>query len=441
MDACDFFEAIDNLEIEKIKSLLATGKVSPNIEVSNRYLPVFECVLPDNFDEDPSEDDQRCVILKLLVEHGADVNVQLKVKDWDGAYYDVRYSYYMEGFTPAMFAARRGYLKCLRFLAHSGADLNVVIESELTPLLVAAEGKRAKCVAYLTQCVSSSILDHANSIGETALMFASRYLAETSMPYLLNAGANLNLQNGRKDTALMVAVQCKNIEAVKLLLDAGADVNIIRDDGETALTRALGNSDPSIVTTLLVSGADPTYSYSYFGLDRFHENVAVGRDAVVRTLVIHGFPPLDLQVTMFQDDDDDGDLAYLEELPISPLAVALLFGKPEIARYFIEIRFLTRFDILQLCWNRAIRRILQRLNKKECLEIVDSLSSRPHPLRTLSLVAITSVLTEDLVRLCLKQLCATTGDKDTWLFRPTFKEKVNSLGLPPSLTRALLHQA
>ncbi|GFR75652.1 ankyrin repeat and SOCS box protein 3 [Elysia marginata] len=443
MDVCELSDAIDELDVDKVKLLVPSMQSLIHLDNSVRYPPILECVMPEPIyeDYDDDEDSRRCEILKILVQHGADVNAQVKIQSWDEAYYDIRLSHYIEGSTPAMFAARWGYLKCLRFLTENGADLNMTSGSKLTALLMAVEARREKCVDYLTKHVPSLLLDHMDLGGDTALMLAASSVGENGLlniRHLLAAGAKLEVENDRGYTPLTIAVEKKNIEAVRLLVDNGAQINTVRDDGETPLTVALYSGNPTIVMNLLSSGSDPTLSCKI--LERFHEDVAMGCNTVVQALVTNSYPPLDFQVTVLREDDDDETVfRYLDEMPISPLAMALIFDKLDIVRYFIANRFFTRFDILQLCWNPSLRRVLHHFNSTQSIEILDFLSRRPQSLFTLSLVAISTALSQEFVRLGVN-MYSRHGGRDKWLFRPTFRERVNSLGLPPALKRTLLRQ-
>jgi len=70
---------------------------------------------------------------------------------------------------------------------------------------------------------------------------------------LLNAGADVNLANSVGDTALMYAVQSRNIYAVNKLLDAGASVEATNNFGQNALYFA--NGDEELECLLYAGGA------------------------------------------------------------------------------------------------------------------------------------------------------------------------------------------
>ncbi|KAK3769685.1 hypothetical protein RRG08_004936 [Elysia crispata] len=150
--------------------------------------------------------------------------------------------------------------------------------------------------------------------------------------------------------------------------------------------------------------------------------VITGRNAVVRKVVANGFPPLELRMEELNYDTP-------VKIPASPLAVALLRRRLDCARYFISTCFFTRFDIERLCWDIKIRQHVRHFCGRESTYILHILSNKPLPLVNLSLVAISSALSQDFV-----------SDGPNTSYSLGFIEKVESLALPASLKRALLHQ-
>ncbi len=93
--------------------------------------------------------------------------------------------------------------------------------------------------------------------GNTALMYASLKGYEDMVKFLLDKGANVNIQNNVGDTALSFAVLKGYEDIVKLLLDSGVNVNIQNNDGDTVLLFAVDNGQLPIVKILLEYSANP----------------------------------------------------------------------------------------------------------------------------------------------------------------------------------------
>ncbi|GFR78449.1 LOW QUALITY PROTEIN: hypothetical protein ElyMa_002262500 [Elysia marginata] len=233
-----------------------------------------------------------------------------------------------------------------------------------------------------------------------------------------------------------------------------------------AYNASLGNY--KWVLKLLQRGADMTISCKdqYF----LHDMVAQQQKAVVRRMVMNGCAPLDrlCKEHLFP-------FSY-PQTPISPLAVALLSGQPDIARYFIANCFFTPYDIRRLCWDTEIHRCLRDAEQmqlhhvqdesnpeRQCIEIVNFLSKEPQSLFTLSLVVVSSSLTasnnshKDIVagihvqslgarllglRISRKHLSSQKRHTNCTFHRKqkdiSRRKKVNELELPSSLKRDIL---
>ena len=134
-------------------------------------------------------------VLSLLLEHGADVDVQN-----------------LYGTTPLYRAARSGKLEAGRLLLDRGADIN-------------ARG----------------------NVGETPLSGALFERRVEFARMLLERGASINTHGSAGNTPLHWAVEKENIEAVRLLLEHGADVNACDDRNLTPSQLA---KQPEIVELL-----------------------------------------------------------------------------------------------------------------------------------------------------------------------------------------------
>jgi ankyrin repeat protein len=84
-----------------------------------------------------------------------------------------------------------------------------------------------------------TIINHqAKGQGNTLLMEACDREFDIVAEYLLQHGADPNLQNTKKSTALHIAVQHSNVQIVELLLANGASVHISDDTGCTPIAKS-----------------------------------------------------------------------------------------------------------------------------------------------------------------------------------------------------------
>jgi ankyrin repeat protein len=72
---------------------------------------------------------------------------------------------------------------------------------------------------------------------------------------LIDAGANLNVQDKHGDTPLHVAIMKNNPIIVQMLIDAGANLNMQAKNGRTALHWAVDLREKEIVRMLIDGGA------------------------------------------------------------------------------------------------------------------------------------------------------------------------------------------
>ncbi|GFS26181.1 ankyrin [Elysia marginata] len=424
----ELIRAIRSQDRREVDHLLASRECSINGDGSSRDPPLIECINSGFKREDA---DKRCKILKKLVLYGADVNIQASGR---------------HGKTAVMLASARGFLDCVETLGTCGADVNIRSCDGDTALSLAVESEHLDIVEYLTQRMRVSALDFRNQDGKTSLSLAAAgdiRFSVRCLQHLIEAGAGLDARNEDGSTALMVAIEERNFPAVKVLLNNGANANTLTGTGKSPLTLALRNhyySYPTIIK-LLQCGGDPAQTRR----DQVHLHSMVTKSiaVLVRALVKNGFPPLDVQCNRLLKSKVSS--AYRDSLPpLSPLAIALLCGKLDMARYFIANKFFTTFDVARLCGNPLIRRILKRARSardsrsRQSLEILDLLSVTPHSLFILCKVAVTSALTLDIAKEIPNH--RTQQSNKAWDCGPSFRARVGVLGLPRPLQRELLHE-
>ena len=118
-------------------------------------------------------------------------------------------------------------------------------------------------------------LQVANGKGVTPLMLALAREADEDMSGLIDrmiaAGADLKAKDASGATTLIHAMKGRQpVSRLQQILDRGVDVNAADGEGSTALMHAaLSGEDPRVLTLLLDAGADKTVR------DVFEDTVAV----------------------------------------------------------------------------------------------------------------------------------------------------------------------
>ena len=209
--------------------------------------------------------------MKLLLEHGADVNAGNKRKStplfWSmhdeakvrllldhGANVNARN---VDGRYPIYQAAvMANAVPVLRLLLDKGADPNAKTLTGMTPLIAAS---RSNIDAARLLIDRKADVNGLNAAGGTALMAAAQTGRPQAVRLLLEKGADPNARTKRNESALADAATAGNEEAVKLLLDRGANVNVQDIRGYSPLLYAAGSDamPAGIVKMLLAKGADP----------------------------------------------------------------------------------------------------------------------------------------------------------------------------------------
>ena len=151
--------------------------------------------------------------VKLLVEHGANIDLQDDQLDWQGK------SHESGGRTPLMMAIGQekfSYPEVAKYLLDKGANVNLESRGGYTALIVGVHN--AEIIKILIG--KGAAIDHRTKGGETALMYAALKYPE-SVKLLIDNGANILIRQSTfkvSPNALDYAAKNGNIEAGKLLL-------------------------------------------------------------------------------------------------------------------------------------------------------------------------------------------------------------------------------
>ncbi len=179
-------------------------------------------------------------LMKLLLEHGAEVNGQ-----WSKAVRNAR------GLTPLQLASRSGHREIVQRLLAAGAGVEAtdtagatalhLCTSETVDLLIAAGGD----------------VNAAIDNGSTPLHFLWKEGGAASKARaLLAAGADPSRATEEGHTPLILAINQNNAELVDVLIKGGADVSAASDSGVPIGLAAAYYGNPRIIKSLLDAGAD-----------------------------------------------------------------------------------------------------------------------------------------------------------------------------------------
>ena len=274
-------------------------------------------------------------MVKLLLAHGARVNERSTINQWQR---QVTSEPRMQarpsgGFTPLLYAARRGCTECAKLLVRGGADVNLTDPDNVSPLLLATLNFSFDTAAFLIQ--QQADVDKWDTWGRTPLYAAvdmntlpTGGRADRPSPdhttgleliaQLLKAGANPNPQlklfppyrSLRDDrgadgllsigaTPLLRAAKAGDIPTMKLLLAHGARTDLPTATGVTPLMAAAGNGSTNLdtrgrykseaqadeaVRLLLGAGANIN-ARDRSGQTALHGAATWGYNTLVRTLV------------------------------------------------------------------------------------------------------------------------------------------------------------
>jgi uncharacterized protein len=144
----------------------------------------------------------------------------------------------------------------LAMLAAPGVAQDSGLGSNSDKFLEAVQKRDGDTATQLLQD-HPTIIDARNGKGDTALIIALRASDRDWTGFLLNKGADPNLQGANGDTPLIAAARVGFDEAAEWLLGLGAKIDATNRSGETPLIIAVQQRDAGLVKILLDAGADP----------------------------------------------------------------------------------------------------------------------------------------------------------------------------------------
>ena len=184
------------------------------------------------------EDNERCAIARMLLEHGLDVN---------GSDDDSRTAIY--------WAAKRGYSNLVQLLITRNADVNLASSDGYTPLHDAANGAIARLL-----CNAGADLNTPSSPESPLDIHAGSGRVEP-VKVLLECRANVHRTRPNGASALYMASQSGHAGAVRVLLDSKARVDQRKDTSHSPLAVACQCGHPEVAGMLMDAKADVNKVY------------------------------------------------------------------------------------------------------------------------------------------------------------------------------------
>jgi len=214
-------------------------------------------------------------ILRLLLDHGADPNIQDSGESQSALHFAIQRGNYEKIAALLEFGAlvylRTSYgataIETAEMVARSAKneddnekwDAILHILKKTRPrhgigesaLHLATKGGHLGAVTALLDKTSASDIDAKNWAGETALQVATTMNHLSVVEYLLVHGANVDISNAAGETALHSATLQGNLEVVESIISRTADLNVCDHNGQSPLMYAGRIGNRGVVVMLL----------------------------------------------------------------------------------------------------------------------------------------------------------------------------------------------
>jgi ankyrin repeat protein len=158
------------------------------------------------------------------------------------------------GFSPLMWASRRGNYTICKALIENGANINIRSKlNKSTALFYAIEGAHSDVAIMLIE--SGAKLNIQNQTGNTALLEAIDYAsADEIVMALLNHGADVNI-HGHAAVLVKAITRDYNDEIIFNIINKSADINYHVQGESSPLIEATRMNKSNIVDFLIEKGA------------------------------------------------------------------------------------------------------------------------------------------------------------------------------------------
>ncbi|KAM0984349.1 hypothetical protein ACFX15_011391 [Malus domestica] len=198
------------------------------------------------------------------------------------------------GETALMSCARYKHQECLKILASEGADFGLVNSAGQSASVIA---ESARWTLGFRQAVadvirSGEIVQSSNTSVFSPLMLVTQANDVEALKKLIEgADVDLNEQDEKGYSAAMIAAEGGYLETFKLLIDAGADINLQNKCGQTVMELFVTNQNSEEFEKLFLKNAAPQKvldsPIEFYGT--LHQAVQHGDTDFVLTLISRGF--------------------------------------------------------------------------------------------------------------------------------------------------------
>ncbi|KAI0169704.1 hypothetical protein GGR52DRAFT_478508 [Hypoxylon sp. FL1284] len=235
------YDATDREKDTTVKLLLENYKANPNAtgdEYGNALtaaaydgtIHIIELLLeagadvnaPEGWAIQTAASEGHYDVVELLIKHGANVNAFSRNENFEAG-------------TALQGACEAGRKDIVSLLLQHGVDPNLGGGSEAPPMLATAIRAEEEILELLVKAKARIDVLGCEDNTSTPLISAAAYMPQSSLQLLLDAGADINLQDGEGDTALIIAASRGDADVVSFLLDNGADIMHSNKEGDNAL--------------------------------------------------------------------------------------------------------------------------------------------------------------------------------------------------------------
>ena len=192
----------------------------------------------------------------------------------------------IHGNTALFIACATGHEHIVEYLLYNNAQINIPDNEGFTPLHIAVQPFHTSFFRNFLKSLGDTSIHFRRSTSHPA---AIEFKHHSIVRLLISYGALINARTKDKQcTPLMMAIidGCENIASY--LLQKGAEVNIQETEGATALFIASHYGHTSSVEKLLENNADVTLGHK--GLTPLHTAAIIGHLKIVELLINHGSP-------------------------------------------------------------------------------------------------------------------------------------------------------